>query len=90
MRVVETKAKNNNQNESTTDPLQFWKTYRNQFPYPSQYARSILSIPATTTNVEREFSTAGWILNQRRTNLKPEEVDKILFVRSMKKQTQKL
>jgi hypothetical protein len=53
------------------------------------YARSIFSIPATTTNVEREFSTARWVLNQRRTNLKPEEVNKILFVRSMVKQLEK-
>lgn len=68
------------------EPLDFWKEHRNQFPYLSRYARSILSIPATTTNVEREFSTAGWILNQRRTSLKPEELDKILFVRSMRKQ----
>ncbi|CAF1195155.1 unnamed protein product [Rotaria sordida] len=73
-------------NKETIEPLYFWKIYRSEFPFLSQYARSVLSIPATTTNVEREFSTAGWILNERRTNLKPEEVDKILFVRSMEKQ----
>jgi hypothetical protein len=76
-------------NKQTTEPLQFWRNHQSQFPFLSKYARSILSIPATTTNVEREFSTAGWILNQRRTNLKPEEVDKILFVRSIEKQFQK-
>jgi hypothetical protein len=68
------------------EPLEFWKEHRNQFLLLSQYARSILSIPATTTNVEREFSTADWILNQRRTSLKSEEVDKILFVRSIRRQ----
>lgn len=75
--------------EQTENPLEFWKNHRNQFPYLAQYARTIFSIPATTTNVEREFSTAGWILNQRRTNLKPEEVDKILFIRSIEKQLEK-
>lgn len=73
-------------NNDATEPLKFWKNNRSQFPFLSQLARSILSIPATTTNVEREFSSAGWILNQRRTSLKPSELDKILFVRSMEKQ----
>ncbi|CAF1538615.1 unnamed protein product [Adineta ricciae] len=73
-------------NAHTGDPLVFWKSYRNQFPFLSQYARSVLSIPAITTNVEREFSTAGWLINQRRTSLKPTEIDKILFIRSMEKQ----
>ncbi|CAF2915108.1 unnamed protein product [Rotaria sp. Silwood2] len=76
-------------NKQYTEPLQFWKDYQNQFPFLSKYARSIFSIPATTTNVEREFSTAGYVLNQRRSSLKPEEVDKILFIRSMEKQLEK-
>ena len=76
-------------NKDNAEPLQFWKSYRTQLPFLSQYARSILSIPATTTNVEREFSTAGWLLNQRRTSLKPSEVDKILLIRSMEKQSKK-
>ncbi|CAF4052179.1 unnamed protein product, partial [Rotaria sordida] len=53
-------------NKQYTEPLQFWKDYQSQFPFLSKYARSIFSIPATTTNVEREFSTAGYVLNQRR------------------------
>jgi hypothetical protein len=77
-------------NNLNAEPLQFWKNHQTHFPFLSQYARSILSIPATTTNVEREFSTAGWVLNQRRTSLKPEELDKILFIRSMEKQSQKI
>jgi hypothetical protein len=67
------------------EPLQFWKNHQRQFPLLSRYARSILSIPATTTNVEREFSTAGWILNERRTNLQPDKLDNILLVRSVEK-----
>jgi len=34
-------------NDENTEPLKFWKTHRNQFPFLSQYARSLLSIPAT-------------------------------------------
>jgi hypothetical protein len=44
-----------------------------------------MSIPATTANAERQFSTAGQILNRRKTNLKPQELDKILFIRSIEK-----
>ena len=41
------------------NPLTFW--YENRFIYPilSQLARSIFSIPATTANVERQFSAGG-------------------------------
>jgi hypothetical protein len=69
-------------NKQTIEPLQFWKDYHHQFPFLSKYARSILSIPATTTNVEREFSTAGWILHERRTNLQPDKLENILLIRS--------
>ncbi|CAF4222337.1 unnamed protein product [Rotaria sp. Silwood2] len=63
--------------KNTTEPLEFWKNHQKTFPFLSKYARSIFSIPATTTNVEREFSTAGWILNERRTTLQPENLENI-------------
>jgi hypothetical protein len=71
--------------KQSSDPLHFWKLYENQFPFLSKCARSIHSIPATTTSVEREFSTAAWTINERRTNLKPEQLDNILLVRSVEK-----
>lgn len=73
----------------TIEPLPFWKNHQSKFPYLSKYARSVFSIPATTTNVEREFSTAGWILNERRTCLQPDTVDNILLVRSVEKSLRK-
>lgn len=72
-------------NKQTIEPLEFWKNHQQKFPFLSKYARSILSIPATTTNVEREFSTAGWILNERRTNLQPDKLENMLLVRSVEK-----
>ncbi len=68
------------------EPLEFWKNHSDKFPFLSQYARSILSIPATTTNVEREFSSAGFILNERRTNLQSNKLDEMLLIRSVEKQ----
>ncbi|CAF1336649.1 unnamed protein product [Didymodactylos carnosus] len=43
-----------------TDPLEFWKNHQLRFPCLSRHARAIFSIPATTTNVEREFSAVGF------------------------------
>jgi len=71
------------------ESFQFWKNHSDRFPILSKYARSIFSIPATTTNVEREFSSAGFSLNERRASLKPDKLDEILLVRSVEKQLYK-
>jgi hypothetical protein len=43
--------------------------------FHSKYARSSHFISATTTtNLEKEFSTAGEILNERRTSLQPDKL----------------
>ena len=39
-----------------------------------------LSIPATSIPSERLFSKAGQLLSERRSRLKPKNVDKILFL----------
>lgn len=67
------------------NPLLFWNEHKQKYPRLSRLARSIFSIPATSAGVEREFSSAGMVINERRTNLNPEHVDNILLVRSMKK-----
>ena len=45
-------------------------------------AKKILAIPATSTPSERSFSVAGRLIEERRTNLDPENVDKLLFLHS--------
>ena len=67
------------------DPLTFWKSQSQQFPLLSKLAQQIHSIPATSTSVERQFSAAGLIINERRTNLSPHQLDNILLIRSTKK-----
>ncbi|CAF4547775.1 unnamed protein product, partial [Rotaria sp. Silwood2] len=69
----------------TNNPLDFWKTVSEKFPLLSKLAKRIHSIPATSTGVERQFSSAGLIINQRRTNINPEQVDNILLIRSLQK-----
>ena len=42
-------------------------------------AKKYLTPPATSTDVERLFSTAGDILTKERNRLLPENLDKLLF-----------
>lgn len=65
--------------------MDFWKNHSKTFPLLSTLAKRIHSIPATSTGVERQFSSAGLIINQRRTNSNPDQVDNILLVRSVQK-----
>ena len=64
------------------NPLTFWYKYRSVYPILSKLARSIYSIPATTANVERQFSAGGLMVNARRARLNPEQVNNALFLRS--------
>ena len=68
-----------------SNPLKFWKDQQEKFPRLSRLARRIFSIPATSASVERQFSGAGLVIQERRTNLNPEQLDNILLIRSMKK-----
>jgi hypothetical protein len=46
----------------------------------AKVARQILCIPATSTPSERVFSTAGNIVNVKRSMLKPEHLDELVFL----------
>ncbi|KAE8237707.1 hypothetical protein A4X13_0g8666, partial [Tilletia indica] len=52
----------------TTDksPEQWWKVNESEFPTIAKLARIVLSAPGSTADVERVFSTAGWMISQRR------------------------
>ena len=65
------------------NPLVFWKQCGRTFPILSILARRPHSIPATSASVERSFNGGGQVVNERRTNLSPSQVDNILFVRSV-------
>ncbi|CAM4848245.1 unnamed protein product, partial [Rotaria magnacalcarata] len=67
------------------NPRKYWYEHRLIYPTLSKLARSIFSIPATTANVEREFSGSGLMINVRRTRLNPEQVNNALFLRSVNK-----
>jgi len=69
--------------------LVFWNCSSDALPQLSKLARQIDSIAETNTVVRRQFSSAGLILAERRTNLGPQQLDNILFIRAVEKMDSK-
>lgn len=67
---------------SDNDLLEWWQTNEPIFPNLAKLAKKILPIPAGSSSSERLFSVAGRVLEERRTNLRPEKVNQTLFVNS--------
>ena len=72
-----------NNTESADDILSFWKTKTDVWPKLSQCAKWILAIPATSTSSERSFSVAGRTLDDRRSQLNPDNVDGLLYLHGL-------
>ena len=66
-----------------TNPLEFWKQYQGMFPILSILARQIHCIPASSAAVERCFSSTGFIINERRVSLHPDQIDNIIVIRAV-------
>ena len=62
------------------DIYRWWQDRSNQFPLLYELAVKYLYLPATSSASERIFSTAGYVLNQRRTRLTGENLNNILFL----------
>ena len=62
------------------DILQWWKNNAQILPQLSIIAKQIFAVPASSAPSERCFSSAGFIIQERRSCLKPEIVDAILFL----------
>ena len=64
----------------STNVFEWWKVNELRFPNISKLAKSMLCVPATSTAAERVFSAAGNTVSKRRSCLKPENIDRILFL----------
>jgi hypothetical protein len=64
------------------DILNWWREHQEKFPKLAKLARKIFSVPASSAASERAFSAAGQTITERRTSLKPDTVDSILFLHS--------
>ncbi len=62
-------------------PLNWWRENRSKYPLLSPLAKAYLSIPATSVPSERVFSTAGDIVTAQRSQLLPEIVDMLIFLK---------
>lgn len=69
-------------NDRDSNPLSYWKEKTSLFPKLSQIALEYMSIPATSVKSEQNFSAAGQLVSDKRTNMKSETVDAVLHIRS--------
>ena len=65
---------------SSVDVLQWWKIREIEFPILSKVVRNHYCISATSTSVERIFSTSGRIYDDQRANLSPDVVNKFIYL----------
>ena len=66
------------------DITKFWfdPSIQAQFPLLCRVAVGVLSVPASNASSERVFSTAGRVLEKRRSQLSSSSVDALLFMHS--------
>ena len=60
-------------------PLHYWKIRESMFPRLGKLARRVFYATATTANVERIFSTAGFIVSCRRARIGDNLFESLLF-----------
>lgn len=66
--------------DKSIDPLHWWQQNNSVYPNLSHLARRYLCIQGTSVASERVFSHAGYIVNDRRCSLKPDLVNKLVFL----------
>ncbi|XP_037124783.1 E3 SUMO-protein ligase ZBED1-like [Syngnathus acus] len=66
--------------DSDVDPFEWWRCHQTNFPRVAQLARQYLCIPATSAPSERAFSTDGNVVPCHRDALKPDAVDRLVFL----------
>ena len=65
--------------KSRANVLQWWSHNSAQFPNVVKLAKKYLCVPATSVPAEQVFSVAGEVINNKRSSLKPENVDMLVF-----------
>ena len=63
-----------------SNPLEWWKKHCGDYVVLPQLAKKYLCITASSTPSERVFSTSGLIVSKKRTCLKPEKVNMLVFL----------
>ncbi|XP_034553696.1 zinc finger BED domain-containing protein 1-like [Notolabrus celidotus] len=66
--------------DAEKDPLVWWRQHEVNFPLVAKLAKKYLCVPATSSPSERVFSASGNIVTCKRSCLKPERVDQLVFL----------
>ena len=67
--------------QNDQNPLKWWDVNKSQFPILAQLARKYLSIQATSGASERVFSDAGLIMSSKRTSMKEDLFEALIFLK---------
>lgn len=59
--------------------LEWWRKNEERFPALSNLAKKLFCIPGTSVPSERLFPVAGNTVTKKRSSLKPENVDMLVF-----------
>ncbi|CAB4475617.1 unnamed protein product [Rhizophagus irregularis] len=63
------------------NPLSWWKSNEDKFPILSKLSKEFFGISATSVPSERLFSDVGNLITNKRSSLKPEKVEKLIFLK---------
>ena len=66
--------------KSCDNCLEWWSHNSLQFPSLAKLAKKYLCVPATSVPAEQVFSVAGEVISKKRSSLKPENVDMLIFL----------
>ena len=64
------------------DVLKLWVAHKDKYPRLFQLSRQILCAPASTAGVERLFSVAGFLLDNRALNINDDYFEARLFTKA--------
>ena len=66
---------------TASDPLEWWKNRQYLYPRISRIAKKILCVPSSSVSSERVFSLAGNVVNKKRSQLAPENINMMIFLK---------
>jgi hypothetical protein len=64
-----------------SNPLSWWKNNEKRFPILCEFSKEFFGISATSVPSERLFSDVGNVITNKRSSLKPEKVEKLIFLK---------
>ena len=68
-------------NDKYKDTRELWLKYEKEWPELAAYAKSLLTVPASTAAVERIFSVGGAILKPSRRRLSDHVFEMLMFLK---------